>query len=231
MQRFPSGRAMWLAAVLIAATALAADHQDGAAVLTDPATDINDVFAWTSTDGTKLNLVMDVFPAATTAAKFSNVAQYVFHTTSSPAYGMAAAASEDILCTFDTSQVISCWGGGEYVHGDASNTSGISSASGKVRVFAGLRDDPFFFNLDGFKATASAVHAAAGSLTFDPAGCPALDAATSTALVTQLRSAPGGGPPTDHFATFNTLAIVVQIDKALVTKGGSTVGVWASTNK
>ena len=231
MQRFPSGRAMWLAAVLMAATALAADHQDGAAVLTDPATDINDVFAWTSTDGTKLNLVMDVFPAATTAAKFSNVAQYVFHTTSSPAYGMAAAASEDILCTFDTSQVISCWGGGEYVHGDASNTSGISSASGKVRVFAGLRDDPFFFNLDGFKATASAVHAAAGSLTFDPAGCPALDAATSTALVTQLRSAPGGGPPTDHFATFNTLAIVVQIDKALVTKGGSTVGVWASTNK
>jgi hypothetical protein len=222
---------MWLAAVLMAATALAADHQDGAAVLTDPATDINDVFAWTSTDGTKLNLVMDVFPAATTAAKFSNVAQYVFHTTSSPAYGMAAAASEDILCTFDTSQVISCWGGGEYVHGDASNTSGISSASGKVRVFAGLRDDPFFFNLDGFKATASAVHAAAGSLTFDPAGCPALDAATSTALVTQLRSAPGGGPPTDHFATFNTLAIVVQIDKALVTKGGSTVGVWASTNK
>jgi hypothetical protein len=222
---------MWLAAVLIAAPALAADHQDGAAVLTDPATDINDVFAWTSPDATKLNLVMDVFPAATTAARFSNVAQYVFHTTSSPAYGMAAAASEDILCTFDTTQVISCWGGGEYVHGDASNTSGIASASGKLRVFAGLRDDPFFFNLDGLKATASAVHNAAGSLTFDPAGCPALDAATSNALVTQLRSAPGGGPPTDHFARFNTLAIVVQIDKSLVTKGGSTVGVWASTNK
>jgi hypothetical protein len=231
MQRFPSGRAMWLAAVLIAATALAADHQDGAAVLTDPATDINDVFAWTSTDGTKLNLVMDVFPAATTAAKFSNVAQYIFHTTSSPAYGMAAAGSEDILCTFDTTQVISCWGGGEYVHGDASVTSGIASTNGKLRVFAGLRDDPFFFNLDGFKATATAVHNAAGSLSFDPAGCPALDATTSNALVTQLRSAPGGGAPTDHFQTFNTLAIVVQIDRSLVTKGGSTVGVWASTNK
>jgi hypothetical protein len=222
---------MWLAPLLIAATALAADHQDGAAVLTDPATDINDVFAWTSSDGTKLNLVMDVFPAATTAARFSNVAQYVFHTTSTSAYGMAAAASEDILCTFDTAQVISCWGGGEYVHGDASNTSGIASANGKFRVFAGLRDDPFFFNLDGFKATASAVHNAAGSLTFDAAGCPALDATTSNALVTQLRSAPGGGPPTDHFARLNTLAIVVQIDKSLVTKGGSTVGVWASTNK
>jgi hypothetical protein len=217
--------------VLIAATALAADHQDGAAVLTDPATDINDVFAWTSPDGTKVNLVLDVFPAATTAARFSNVAQYVFHTTSSPAYGMAAGASEDILCTFDTSQVISCWGGGEYVHGDASNTSGITSASGTLRVFAGLRDDPFFFNLDGFKATATAVHGAAGSLTFDAAGCPALDASTSNALVTQLRSAPGGGPPSDHFERLNTLAIVVQIDRSLVTRGGTTVGVWASTNK
>jgi len=231
MQPLSSGRAAWLAATLIATTALAADHQDGAAVLTDPSTDINDVFAWTSPDGTRLNLVMDVFPAATTAAKFSNVAQYVFHTTSSPAYGMPAAASEDILCTFDTSQIISCWGGGEYLHGDASSTAGIASASGKLRVFAGVRDDPFFFNLDGFKATAAAVHNAAGSLTFDAAGCPALDATTSTALVTQLKSAPGGGPPSDHFRGLNTLAIVVQIDKSLVTKGGSTVGVWASTNK
>ena len=231
MQRLGFPRALWLAAALVTVRALAADHQDGAAVLTDPATDINDVFAWTSPDGTKVNLVMDVFPAATTAARFSNVAQYVFHTTSSSAYGMAAAASEDILCTFDTSQVISCWGGGEYIHGDASNTAGITSTSGKLRVFAGLRDDPFFFNLDGFKATASAVHGAAGSLTFDAAGCPALDAQTSNALVTQLMSAPGGGAPSDHFKGLNTLAIVIQIDKSLVTKGGSTVGVWASTNK
>jgi len=54
---------------------------------------------------------------------------------------------------------------------------------------------------------------------------------TATALVTQLRSAPGGGAPSDHFAGANTLAIVVQIDRALVTAGGSTVAVWASTNK
>ncbi len=231
MQRLTSGRATWLAAVLITTAALAADHQDGAAVLTDPSTDINDVFAWTSSDGSKLNLVMDVFPTATSAARFSDVAQYVFHTTSSPGYGMAAAASEDILCTFDAAQTISCWGGGEYVHGDASSPGGITSAGGKLRVFAGLRDDPFFFNLDGFKATAAAVHAAAGSLTFDAAGCPALDATTANALVTQLRSAPGGGAPSDHFKGLNTLAIVIQIDRTLVTKGGSTVGVWASTNK
>jgi uncharacterized protein DUF4331 len=231
MKRVCPGRALTLAALLCTSAALAADHRDGAAVLTDPSTDINDVFAWTSSDGTKLNLAMTVFPAATTAAKFSNVAQYVFHTTSSPGYGMAATATEDILCTFDTAQKISCWGGGEYVTGDASGTAGIASSSGKLRVFAGLRDDPFFFNLDGFKETAHLVHGAAGSLTFDPAGCPALDQATSSALVTQLMSKPGGGAPQDFFAGLNALAIVVQIDRALVTRGGTTVGVYASTRK
>ena len=231
MQRVSPGRAITAAVLLFTVTAGAADHRDGAAVLSDPSTDINDVFAWTSTDGTKLNLGMTVFPAATAAARFSDVAQYVFHTTSSPGYGMPSTASEDIICTFDTAQKISCWGGGEYVTGDASSTSGIASASGKLRVFAGLRDDPFFFNLDGFKATAKAVHDAAGSLTFDPAGCPALDAATSNALVTQLKSKPGGGAPTDFFTGLNGMAIVVQIDRALVTRGGSTVGVYASTRK
>ena len=231
MNRACLGRTLTIAALLCTSAALAADHRDGAAVLTDPSTDINDVFAWTSSDGTKLNLAMTVFPAATTAAKFSDVAQYVFHTASSPGYGMAASATEDILCTFDTSQKISCWGGGEYVTGDASATSGITSSSGKLRVFAGLRDDPFFFNLDGFKATAHLVHEAAGSLTFDAAGCPALDQTTANALVTQLRSAPGGGAPQDFFAGLNGLAIVIQIDKALVTKGGSTVSVYGSTRK
>lgn len=231
MQRVCPGRAMGLAALLLTTVAIAADHRDGAAVLTDPSTDINDVFAWTSSDGTKLNLAMTVFPAATSAAKFSNVAQYVFHTTSSAGYGMAPAATEDILCTFDTSQNISCWGGGEYVTGNASSTAGISSASGKLRVFAGLRDDPFFFNLDGFKETAKIVHGAAGSLTFDPAGCPALDAPTANLLVTQLKSKPGGGTPQDFFTGLNTLAIVIQVDRTLVTKGGSTVGVYASTRK
>jgi Domain of unknown function (DUF4331) len=231
MRPSSSARVLGLAALLCATVAGAADHQDGAAVLTDPASDINDVFAWTSPDGTKLNLVMDVFPFATTAARFSDVVQYVFHTSSFAGFGMASGGSADILCTFDASQTISCWGGGEYVHGDASNPTGLSSTDGKLKVFAGLRDDPFFFNLDGFKATAKAVHDAAGSLTFDAAGCPALDPATSSALVNQLKTAPGGGPPQDHFKGLNALAIVIQIDKTLVTKGGPTVGVWASTNK
>jgi len=109
--------------------------------------------------------------------------------------------------------------------------NGIATADGRFRVFAGLRDDPFFFNLAGFRETARTVAGAASSLRFDPAGCPALDAATAATLVNQLRTAPGGGPAVDNFARFNVLAIVVALDKSLVTQGGPIVAVWGSTNR
>ena len=36
---------------------------------------------------------------------------------------------------------------------------------------------------------------------------------------------------TDDFATAQGLVIVVQVDRALLTKGGPAVSVWASTNR
>jgi hypothetical protein len=56
---------------------------------------------------------------------------------------------------------------------------------------------------------------------------------TSGVLVNMLKTAPDGGPPQDFFAKLNALAIVVSIDKGLVTNGGANpiVSVWASTNK
>ena len=217
------------AAALIALPLHAADHTDGPAASADPSADITDLFAWTSSDGARLNLILNVFPVASTTSKFSNAVQYVLHTTSRASYGAAAGGTLDIVCTFDATQNISCWAGKEYLTGDASATAGITSSTGKLKVFAGLRDDPFFFNLDGFKETAKVVKGAKASLTFDAAGCPQLDAATSNALVTQLKTAPGGGAPTDHFAGLNVLSIVLSIDKSLVTSGGSLVSVWAGT--
>jgi len=205
----------------------AADHLDGASVMADPTTDINDVFAWTN--GTKVYLVMTVNPAATTASKFSDKALYAFHTNSKAAYGMPAT-NENVICRFNTAQNIECWAGTEYVTGNANVAAGISSGSGKLKVYAGLRKDPFFFNLDGFKEVVKTVTAAKGALTFNTNGCPALDAPTSTALVTQLKTAVGGGAAVDFFKTLNALAIVVEVDKTLVTKGGPIMGVWASTN-
>ena len=209
-----------------------ADHADGPAALADPAADITDVLAWMSPDAQRVFLVMDLVRNATTASRFSDSVQYVFHTTSRPSFGAPPSPEATLICTFNQAQIIQCWAGNdEYVTGDASTITGIVSDDGKFRVFAGLRNDPFFFNLAGFRATSRMVAGAAASLQFDPAGCPLLDATTSAALVTQLRTAPGGGPAVNNFDRFNVLAIVIAIDKSIVTKNGPILSVWGSTNR
>ena len=215
----------------------AADHADGPRASADPAADITDVFAWTSPDARRVNLVMDVVRNATSTSRFSDGVQYVFHTTSRTAFGAEPSKEVDVVCVFNRAQRIRCWAGQDeharaQVAGRADRSQGISSPDGRLRVFAGLREDPFFFNLAGFRETARIVTGAAAGLTFDPAGCPALDAATSTALVNQLQTAPGGGSVVDSFAHFNVLSIVVSIDKSLLTRRQQPIlAVWGSTNR
>jgi len=225
---------------LAASTAMAADHADSPTLAADPTTDITDLFTWN--DGNNVVLIMDVNPAATATSKFSNAALYTFHTSSTAKYGMAGTDT-DIICQFDATQKISCWvrsGGSttDYVNGDASATAGISSASGKLKVFAGLRDDPFFFNLQGFKDAVADVETppiTAGQLPFtlDAAGCPTnVSSGESTQLVNDLKGTNHGlGAAADSFAGNNVLAIVLSVDKSLLTTGGPIMSVWASTNK
>jgi hypothetical protein len=222
-------------ALMLATAARAADHTDGPAASRDPAADITDVLAWMSPDAGDVYLAMNLVRNATPASRFSDQVQYVFHTTSQTAYGAPPAAEINVICTFNEDQSIQCWAGDEeYVTGDASTPAGIRSDSGKLRVFAGLRQDPFFFNLRGFQAVGAAVAGAieGGGLSADAAGCPALDEATASALVTQLQTAPGGGPAVDDFLSLNVLSIVVAVDKAvLAATDHSIIGVWASTNR
>jgi hypothetical protein len=209
-----------------------ADHVDGPAASADPAADITDVFVWMSPDAQRVFLIMSLTRNATTTSRFSNSVQYVFHTTSRSSFGAPPSSEVAIICTFNQAQIIQCWAGNEaYVTGDASNTNGIVSDDEKLRVFAGLRNDAFFFNLAGFRETSRTVASAAASLQFDPAGCPLLDAATSAALVTQLSTAPGGGPAVNNFDKFNVLAIVIEIDKSILTKNGPILSFWGSTNR
>jgi hypothetical protein len=238
-------------ALLPMQAAIAADHRDGAAVLTDPSTDINDVYSWMSTDGTKVYLIMTVFPAADkNTSKFSTAAWYVFHTASRAGFTDTNATPVDIICGFDTTQKISCWVGSSanFVSGDASATAGISSADGKVKVFAGPRKDHFFFNLDGFKAASTCVKGvltAGTPPTPDAAGCfykgntgGGLTDAQTAAVAGQLSKAPpatagqcpGTGAAVDFFAQLNTLSIVLAVDKSLLTAGGKYFSVWGATH-
>lgn len=229
-------KSRWLAALAVVTLAIgsgpvsAADHIDGPRASADPSADITDVFAWMTPDASKVILVMDLVRNADVTSRFSDSVQYVFHTTSSASYGAAKSDDVPVICQFDPQQRIECWAGDEaYVTGDAGSLTGITSTNGKLRVYAGLRNDPFFFNLAGFRETARIVTGAASSLTFDAAGCPAVDSATSNALVTQLQSAPGGGAAVDAFADFNVIAIVAEVDKSILTKNGSILSVAAAT--
>lgn len=250
----PTGKAAIgaLAMFLMASAARAADHRDWPGYQNDITTDITDVYAWMSADASKVYLVLDAQGAnlgATANTKFSDAAQYVFHIGSGAAMAGATANPETIICKFDnaTPQTFQCWGpGGEYVKDAVGNAAGKASKSGKMKVFAGVRDDPFYFNIRGFDRLARTVKSVAGVLTFDAAGCPTIDAATSAMLVNVLKSDGAGGAAKDDFGknglsplppgtggmtNGNILAIVVAIDKTLLNKGGKILSVWASTNR
>ncbi|HEY1958059.1 MAG TPA: DUF4331 family protein [Polyangiaceae bacterium] len=197
--------------------------------MADGTVDIADLFTWN--DGSNVVFAMTVFPIAPSNALFSDSAQYVIHVASGAAYG-ATSGDYQIICTFTGTtapQTAQCWAGtDEYVTGHADSATGIASADGKLKVFAGLRGDPFFFNLAGFHAAQKLVETNAGSLTFNDAGCPTNAPA---AVAAQLGLNDDGGPAVDTFATLNALAIVVSIDHTLVATKGSVLATWASTHK
>lgn len=229
--------ALGMAAALQSPSVQAADHRDGASVLTDPSTDINDVYSWMSSDGTKVYLAMTVFPAADkTNSKFSTAAYYVFHTTSRATFGATQVTPVDVVCGFDSAQYVSCWVGNNstFVYGSANATAGISNAANTIKVYTGARKDHFFFNLDGYNRVRANVKANVMTLVAasNAAGCPtgAGVAATLTAQRMQLGQNPTAGlPVSDFFAPLNTLAIVLEIDKTLLNKGGGFMTVWGGT--
>lgn len=229
MKKLAIGCLLLLAAGVCSVSAHAADHKDGPAVTKDPTADITDVFAWMSADASKINLVMNVAPGAALETRFSDAVLYVFHVSSSAAYGDSTPVETQIICSFKTDQTISCFVGKALVTGDASTA--LESADKKVKIFAGRRNDPFFFNLAGLKATLAFVKANAGGLKFNEAGCPELDTGTAAAAASALASDGASGPGKDDFKGQNVLSLIIQLDKSLVLAKDETVlGVWASTH-
>ena len=231
----------------------AADHLDAPGVTTNPLADINDVYTWMESAGaaapTKVNLVMTVSPGDDGTRTFGPGVQYVFHVTSKAndsngdgnldyGVGIPAGTETKVICTFASNTSAQCWVGGnkDYITGDPTATAGITSASGKVKMFAGRRSDPFFFNLQGFRNAVASVEAASSSLTLNAAGCPNLTSTTAAALVEQLGAsqvtpAPPCATGTDCFANLNVMALVLQVDKSLLNAtGNDVVSVWASTH-
>jgi hypothetical protein len=232
--------ALGLAISVSSPLARAADHKDGPAVSMDPTTDITDIYAWMQADNARVYMIMNVSPAATTASRFSDSALYVLHVSNRVNSADTSYGPEiNIICQFDksTPQQVECWAGrDEYVKGNATVQNGITSRTGKLRVFTGLRNDPFFFNLAGFNNVADRIKTLypMAATTKDNAGCPNLGANAATLRTALTQN--GATPPaagTDSFARQNILSIVVSVDRALLTSNGARplLSIWGSTNK
>ncbi len=196
----PAARGLGL--LLVGERTDAADHLDAPGSTADPAADINDVYVFRSKDpaasGTPRTVfVMTVTPVAGSTSRFSDKVEYVFKIGDS-----GDAGSYDITCTADAAatQNVTCTGPGSVTDTVAFNAV-QGAATDDMRVFAGLRDDPFFFDLDAFKAVQA--DAGAVGILLDDAG-------------------------TDFLGGLNVLAIVVDV-KNSVFGGATKLDVWAHT--
>jgi hypothetical protein len=204
--------------------ASASDHLDTPTVIADPRADIGDIYAWMAPSGRELNLVMTLV-----GHTFSDKITYAFHIDSGESFGNTTATIL-VECRFPAHQSADCHVGDDRVQGDANRPEGLWSSKHQFRVFAGLRDDPFFNNVKGTRAAYKKADEALskGDVRVDQAGCASFDAATVQAVRNEWRHT-DGAPATNFLAGWLSSAIVVSVDLRAVTKGGHLLAVWGST--
>ena len=203
----------------------AADHLDAPTVRSDGRIDINDVYvfqAGANQTGSQTVLAMTIDPAAglLSPTSFRPGAVYQFNVSTNVdtipeiAYrikfgGVRANGTQamNVLRANGAGNPVS--GGGGASVGSGSSYQTISLAGGGM-AWAGLRDDPFFFDLDAFKHFKATLLAGGGL-------------ADLPGLVDCSRTNPG---PTDFFRGLNGMAIVLQVPDSAV--GGGTIKVWAN---
>ena len=211
---------VFTAAIVTGGIIYAADHIDAPAV-TNQTTDITDMYVFSASDPNNLVFVANTqglrTPAQTAALKFDantliefNIdtngdavedlvlqGSYDAATNKMSIYGPVAPSEKGTRSKLEgavTADVaVTAYGATTPVIG--------TSASG-IKVFAGPRDDPFFFDLNQYKA---------------------IIAGSATSF---------NNPGTDAFAGTNVLSLVVEVPKTLLgTVTGGKVNVWLETKK
>ncbi|HEX4709351.1 hypothetical protein [Phenylobacterium sp.] len=207
-----------------AGTTHASDHLDSPAVAADPRADIGDIYAWTDPAGKRLNLVMTIV-----GHSFSDKLAYVFHVDSGPAFGRTTT-STDITCRFASMTAADCrMGTLDRATGNAAGVTGLEGKAHRFRVFAGLRDDPFFNNVRGSRAAFNvAADALKAGTPKDAAGCVQFDAATRAKILDAWRHT-DGGPAKNLLLGWTPASIVISVDLSAVNKGGPLLAVWGAT--
>jgi hypothetical protein len=138
------------------------DHVDGPRSIGDPAADVTDLFAFTSPENpARTVLAMCVFPSAGESAIFSNILDHSIVVRRVTVAGVGNAtkfqpANDEIRFSFRFEVLkhdaagnviqrgICALPGGRELSLTVNDEKGASTPEGDVRVFAGLRSDPFY---------------------------------------------------------------------------------------
>jgi hypothetical protein len=170
--------------------------------------DINDVYAFQGSDPSNTVLAMTTNPAINLfGGAFGTDVRYVINVDKDGdavqdiayvwTFGPVSGGAQDYTVTrYEGANAVSLNSGNEIGTGSTGG-SGIGDGKGKAMVFAGVRSDPFFFDLTGFIGTLFKI------------GTDGL-----------------GSGPTDFFVNLNTNAVVLEVpDNALGPKGIGVWGV------
>jgi uncharacterized protein DUF4331 len=222
-------------AVVAAREGLGSDHQDTPEVELSPRMDINDVYAFPSpAGGDRIVLAMTtsspITPAEAPTARFDPNLLYQIKVDNT------GDAREDLVfqVTFegtgaDQRVVVrgpvapASVGSRNTIVRAAPSLSGpintsLGSAAG-MQVFAGIRDDPFFIDLEQFFRIVPDRRPSQGPLSQLPA----------TPSASSFRPA---GQAVDFLRTFNALAIVIELPESQLTGGGGgRIGVWGTISR
>ena len=217
--------------ILVGGRVFASDHQDTPEVEINPRMDINDVYAFPGSSSDRITLVMTTSsPIAGTNASFDPNLLYQLKV------DRTGDAVEDLVLqlTFDagtgSAQRFTLRGpavpamtgtqgtllaSGPTVRGQVGS---VVNGAGDIQVFTGLRADPFVIDLEQFFNIIPDRRPATGPLS-----------GPSTPSASAFRS-----PGVDLLRVFNTLAIVVELPKALLltsTASDARIGVWGTISR
>ena len=222
----------------IPAVLLSSDHQDTPEVELNHLCDINDVYAFPSptTTGNVVLVLTTASPiAAGVADTFDPNKLYQIKIDNNVSAANARDGIENLVLQFTfkgtgAGQTISMRGPvapvstgtrNKIVNVEPSVTGTINTelTSGNIKLYAGLKDDPFFLDLAQFFALVPDRRPATGPLSaIQPVPNPFC-----------FRDA---GSAVDYLRGYNCLAIVVEMPAAMLTgTGNGEIGIWATTSR
>lgn len=131
----------------------AADHQESPLTAADPAADIGDLYAWHTADSLVIALTYAGYAMPNAEPTYDANVLYTLHISTD-----GDATSEHQIDVRFGQNGAGEWGvSARNVPGESEAVEGPVDMSltgmGGAQVYAGLRDDPFFFDLQGFQDT------------------------------------------------------------------------------